>query len=175
MKLKYIIPSVAIAAAGLGFSGCTDHFEEINTNPHKVYDVELNDVFAGTVQRTANNWAEMNYRRFLNFSRLTIVMFCCNPSQDTGDGYFRNYYVNVLRDLIKLEREYAANVDNEGRTIYPKNMAIVKAWKSYVYYVMASCWGPIPMSDAIVVGNEGKRYYKGGRRSARPYPERIGS
>ena len=160
MKLKYIIPSVAIAAAGLGFSGCTDDFEEINTNPHKVYDVELNDVFAGTVQRTANNWAEMNYRRFLNFSRLTIVMFCCNPSQDTGDGYFRNYYVNVLRDLIKLEREYAANVDNEGRTIYPKNMAIVKAWKSYVYYVMASCWGPIPMSDAIVVGNEGKRYYK---------------
>ena len=160
MKLKYIIPSVAIAAAGLGFSGCTDDFEEINTNPHKVYDVELNDVFAGTVQRTANNWAEMNYRRFLNFSRLTIVMFCCNLSQDTGDGYFRNYYVNVLRDLIKLEREYAANVDNEGRTIYPKNMAIVKAWKSYVYYVMASCWGPIPMSDAIVVGNEGKRYYK---------------
>ncbi len=37
MKLKYIIPSVAIAAAGLGFSGCTDDFEEINTNPHKVY------------------------------------------------------------------------------------------------------------------------------------------
>lgn len=60
MKLKYIIPSVAIAAAGLGFSGCTDDFEEINTNPHKVYDVELNDVFAGTVQRTANNWAEID-------------------------------------------------------------------------------------------------------------------
>ena len=162
MKLKYILPSLALLGTAAGFTGCTDDFEEVNTNTNKVYDVTLNDVFAGTVLRTANNWAEMNYRRWLNFSRLSIVSFCCNTSQDTGDGYFRNYYVNVLRDLIKLEREYTSpeNLDADGRSIYPKNLAIVKAWKSYVFYTMVSSWGPIPMSDAIVVGNEGKRYYK---------------
>lgn len=159
MKRKYILSSLALAALALGNAGCTDDFEEVNTNTNKIYEVELNDVFAGTIQRTANNWAEMNYRRFLNFSRLSIVMFCCNPSQDTGDGYFRKYYVDVLRDLINLERKYDETLDSDSRTIYPKNMAIVKIWKSYVFYVMASCWGPIPMSDAIVVGNEGKRYY----------------
>lgn len=160
MKLKYILPSIAIAGSALGFSGCTDDFEEINTNTNKVYDVELNDVFAGTIQRTANTWAELNYRRMLNFSRLTVVMFCSNPGQDTGDSYFRRFYVEVLRDLVKLERTYSQTVDADGRTLYPKNMAIIKTWKSYVFYTMASCWGPIPMSDAIVVGNEGKRYYK---------------
>ena len=71
-------------------TSCTDDFEETNTNPNKVYDVDINDVFAGTVKRTMDNWAEMNYRRFLNFSRLTVVLFCSNPGEDRGDGYFRN-------------------------------------------------------------------------------------
>lgn len=145
---------VAIGAA-LTFSSCTDDFEEINTNPNKVYNVDLNDVFAGTVQRTMNNWAKMNYRRFLNFSRFNVVYFCTTPDQDTGDEYFRTFYVDVLRDLVKLEREYAQNPE-----AYNNRMAIVKIWKSYVYYTMASCWGPVPMSDAITDGSENKRSYK---------------
>lgn len=153
--LIYAGLSLLAGSAAMTFTGCTDDFEEVNTNPNKVYDVDLNDVFAGTVQRTMNNWAKMNYRRFLNFSRLTVVMFCCTPDQDTGDEYFRTYYVDVIRDLVKLEREYLKTPE-----AYSNRLAIVKIWKSYVFYTMASCWGPIPMSDAITDGSENKRYYK---------------
>lgn len=145
-------------------TSCTDDFEETNTNPNKVYDVDINDIFAGTVKRTMDNWAEMNYRRFLNFSRLTVVLFCSNPGEDRGDGYFRNYYVNILRDLIKLERKYMEHDENaenpDVQKAYQNRLAVVRIWKSYVFYTMASCWGPLPYSDAITYGTENKRYYK---------------
>lgn len=155
-KISYLLLGTIMAGAA-GFSSCTDDFEEVNTNPNKIYDVELGDVWSGTVKRTADALAEANYNRLLNFSRSAIVQFATNPSQDTGDSYFKKFYVDILRDLVKMERSIDAMSDP---TAFSHRLAMIKTWKSYCYYILASMYGPIPMSDAISDGSENKRYYK---------------
>lgn len=153
MKLKHILPATLLALMPL--AACTDDFEEVNTNPNKVYDVELGDVFAGTVYRSMNIWAELNYKEYLNASRYAVVFFKTNPHQETDDRQMRTFYVNIINDLVKLERKYEAEPQ-----VYANRLAIVKTWKSYCFYVLASTYGPVPMSDAISDGSENKRYYK---------------
>lgn len=155
-KISYLLLG-AIFAGSVGLSSCTDDFEEVNTNPNKIYDVELGDVWAGTVKRTADALAEANYNRMLNFSRSAIVQFATNPSMETGDSYFKKFYVEILRDLVKMERTIEGK---EDPSTYAHRLAMIKTWKSYCYYILASMYGPVPMSDAISYGTENKRYYK---------------
>ncbi|MBD5312633.1 MAG: SusD/RagB family nutrient-binding outer membrane lipoprotein [Bacteroides sp.] len=155
MKFKsYIIPGLLSGAFALSMIGCTDDFEEVNSNPNKVYSVELGDLWSGTVKRSMDFFSEVNYNRLFNFSRSIIVQYSTNPSQDTGDSYFKKFYVEIMRDLINLERRYSQNPETYGT-----RLAIIKTWKSYCFYYMCSLYGPIPMSDAISDGSENKRYY----------------
>ncbi|MDR2274063.1 MAG: SusD/RagB family nutrient-binding outer membrane lipoprotein [Sphingobacterium sp.] len=134
------------------FNGCTRNFEEINTNKNKFYDVEINQIFPGTVSRTMKLIAEMNYNKILNFSRYSVVQFATNPSQDIGDNFFNQFYVGIVRDLKNLELEY------DGKQGFENRLAIVKTWKAYMYYMFASTYGGIPMSDAIAA-EQNKRTY----------------
>ena len=155
MNIKsYIIPGM-IALGCMAFpTACTDDFEEVNTNPNKIYKVDLGDVWSGTVKRSMDFFSEVNYNRLFNFSRSIIVQYSTNPSQDTGDSYFKKFYVEIMRDLVALERRYSENPEDFGT-----RLAIIKTWKSYCYYMMASLYGPVPMSDAISDGSDNKRYY----------------
>lgn len=153
MKLKYIISAVTLSFAS--FISCTDDFDEVNTNPNKVYNVELEHVFAGTVKRTMDIVAELNYKYYLNASRYAVVRFVGIPVEELDERQMRTFYVNVLTDLTLLERKYEQN-----KEIYANRLAIVKTWKSYCYYVLASTYGPVPMSDAISDGQGNKREYR---------------
>ena len=153
MKLKYFIPSALLSLSAL--VACTDDFAEVNTNPNKVYDVELEHVFAGTVKRTMDIYAELNYRFYLNASRYAVVRFVGIPVEELDDRQMRTWYINVLTDLVLLERRYEQDKD-----VYAHRLAIVKTWKSYCYYVLASTYGPVPMSDAISDGEGNKREYR---------------
>src|SRR5690606_14974115 len=62
-------------------------------------------------------------------------------------------YVGIIRDLVNLETEYT------GKEGFENRLAIVKTWKSYMYYMLASMYGSIPMSDAIAT-EQNKREYK---------------
>jgi len=152
--MKKIIYIILIALVFSGFNSCTDDFEKTNTNRNKFYTADLDYVFPGTVSRTMKLIGELNYNRLINFSRYGIVQFATNPGQDEGDSYFSQYYVGIIRDLEVLDRQYEGNEGARNR------LAIVKTWKSYVYYMAASMYGSIPMSDAITNGNENKRSYK---------------
>lgn len=133
---------------------CTKEFEEINTNKNKFYDVDANSLFPGTVSRTMKLIGELNYNKLLNFSRYGVVNWATNPSQDIGDSYYNQFYVGIIRDLESLERSYSGKPDFQNR------LAIVKTWKSYMYYMLASIYGSVPMSEAIADGSENKRSYK---------------
>ena len=155
MNIKsYILPGM-IALGCMAFpTACTDDFEEVNSNPNKIYKVDLGDVWSGTVKRSMDFFSEVNYNRLFNFSRSIIVQYSTNPSQDTGDSYFKKFYVEIMRDLVALERRYSENPEDFGT-----RLAVIKTWKSYCYYMMASLYGPVPMSDAISDGSDNKRYY----------------
>jgi hypothetical protein len=153
MKKITCLITLALLIMGAGYS-CTDDFEDINKNKDKFYSVDLNNVFPGTVKRSMHLIGEVNYNKLLNFSRYGIVQSGTNPSQETGDSYFNQFYVGIIRDLEILDRDYS------GKEGYENRAAIVKTWKSYIYYMMVSMYGSVPMSVAIAEGNENKRSYK---------------
>ena len=134
--------------------GCTDKFEEVNTNGNKMYKAELPNIFAGTVYRTMNTVSEFNFMNGNLFARYLVLGFRTTPSQDEGNGYFRKFYVDVLRDLNDCELEY------NGKEGFENRAAIAKTWKAYVYYVMVSMYGGIPMSDALLTETSNKRDFK---------------
>jgi hypothetical protein len=152
MKTRKIYGIILSALLFLG-SGCTDGFEEINKDPNKLYDVDFNYVFPGVVYRSMNNLAELNFNYLLTYSRYAVIQAFCGPRQDEGDGFYNRFYVQILRDLEKTDWEYA------GKTGYENRLAIVKTWKAYTYYIMASMYGGIAMSDAMLT-DENKTEYK---------------
>lgn len=152
-KSKIFITS--LIAGVLTFSvGCTDDFGEVNTNPNKVYAVELGDVWPGTVKRSMDFIEKLNFEKLFNFSRSVVVQAFSNANQDTGDSNYNTFYVEIMRDLTVLEKKYSADPE-----MYANRLGIVKTWKSYMYYIMVSMYGPIPMSDAINDGSGNKRTY----------------
>jgi len=130
--------------------GCTDNFEKINTNPNKLYSTDFKYVFPGTVYKTLTMFGDLNYNYFLNYSRLVTIQYKTGPGEDTGDTYYSQAYVNILRDLQSVEKEYT------GKDGYQNRLAMVKTWEAYVYYIMVSIYGPIPMSDALLGAEESR-------------------
>lgn len=119
-----------------------------------MYTAELPNIFAGTVYRTMNTVAEFNFMNGNLFARYLVLGFRTTPSQDEGNGYFKKFYVDILRDLNDCELEY------EGKAGFENRSAIAKTWKAYIYYVMVSMYGGVPMSDALLTGNSNKRDFK---------------
>jgi hypothetical protein len=148
-KIFYGIISVFILLSG----GCTDGFEDINKDPNKLYEVDFNYVFPGTVYRSMNNLAELNFNYLLTYSRYAVIQAFCGPREDEGDGFYNRFYVQILRDLEKADKEY------EGKEGYENRWAVVKTWKAYTYYIMASMYGGIAMSDAMLT-EENKTEYR---------------
>ncbi|KAA6301914.1 MAG: hypothetical protein EZS26_001917 [Candidatus Ordinivivax streblomastigis] len=148
-NVLYIILSVFALLS----NGCTDHFEEINKDPNKLYDVDFNYVFPGTVYRSMNNLGELNFNYLMTYSRYTVIQAFCGPREEEGDGFYNRFYVQILRDLEKADKEYASKKGYENR------LAIIKTWKAYTYYIMVSMYGSIAMSDAMLT-DENKTEYK---------------
>jgi hypothetical protein len=126
------------------FFNCTDRFEEINKDPNKLYQVEFNYVFPGVVYRSMNNLGELNYSYLMTYSRYVVVQAFCGARMDESDGFYKRFYVQILKDL-----EDAINVytDKEG---FENRLAVVKTWKAYTYYIMTSMYGGVSMSDALL-------------------------
>lgn len=138
----------------LGIAGCTDGFEEKNSDPNKVYDVDLQRIFPGTVLKTMNFIAEANYRCLMQYSNYVTLQSQNNTAivQDETDLYYRSCYVGIIRDLQAAEEMYAEKPE------FANHSAIIKTWKAYVYYVMVSMYGGIPMSDAILTDDNKVSY-----------------
>ena len=74
MKLKNKITTLLLAATALT-TACTDSFEEVNSDPNKIYTVTFQSIFPGTVYRTMNVISELNAQRMLSYSRYAVVNF----------------------------------------------------------------------------------------------------
>jgi hypothetical protein len=149
-KIAYILTIITFCTASLS---CKKNFEEINTNNNKIYNVDVNDIFSGTVSRTMRLIQDLSFNKLMNFSRYAVVGFATNPSQVMDDNYFNQFYVGILRDLLRMEKEY------EGKPDYANRLAMVKTWKSYVFYMMTSMYGSIPMSKALADSDHSPREY----------------
>lgn len=139
MKLRNKCLAMLMAAAAM--AGCTDGFEEVNSDPNKIYDVKLSNILPGTVYRTMNVISELNYNRMMSYSRYVTMIPFQNAWQGT-DGVYRQFYVDILRDLKALEKAYAGDAEHVN------SYNIVKTWKAFIYYQLLSLYGPVCLEDS---------------------------
>lgn len=139
MNLKNKIISILLIV--ITCISCTDDFDEINSDPNKIYDVTLQNIFPGSVYRTMNVISELNVNRMMSYSRYVTLVHAQKAWGETGDGLYRQFYVEILRDLNDLEKKYANDETTQNYN------GIVKTWKAFVYYQMLSLWGPVGLSD----------------------------
>ena len=91
MKLKNkILPLLLLASTAVG---CTDGFETTNSDPNKLYEVNLQSIFPGTVYKTMNAISELNNNRMWSYSRYITNVAFQTPWNERGDGFYRKFYV----------------------------------------------------------------------------------
>lgn len=138
--MKFKIKHLLLLMVG-ALASCTDGFEEVNSDPNKIYDVKLSNILPGTVYRTMNALSDLNYNRLMSYSRyVTLTPF--QNAWEGSDGLYRQFYVDILRDLKALEKKYAN--DEEHINSYD----IVQTWEAYIYYQLLTLYGPVSLTDS---------------------------
>ena len=128
-KIMYLLAGLLLFT---GITSCEDRFEEANTNHNKIYTVRLQDVFPGTIYKSIDCMAEMNYNYFMWFSRYSFLTFRGPSDKDNTSGSFNKMYIDVLKNLqigIDREKDIPEAVNR---------VQIAQIWKAYLYYFMAS-------------------------------------
>ena len=95
-KIMYLLAGLLLFT---GITSCEDRFEEANTNHNKIYTVRLQDVFPGTIYKSIDCMAEMNYNYFMWFSRYSFLTFRGPSDKDNTSGSFNKMYIDVLKNL----------------------------------------------------------------------------
>ena len=151
MKLKNKIFSLMLLATIA--VGCTDDFESTNSDPNKLYNIELRNIFPGTVYRTMNTISDLNYYRMWFYSRQMASRAFNSVWSERGDRYLSSFYVDILRDLESLDVKYTATGDK------PNALGVVKTWKAFIFYQLTSLFGPICLSDMGMGDDTSKRSF----------------
>lgn len=141
---KTIISICTAIALGTAVS-CTDNFEDININPNKIYEANLESIFPGSVYKMINAVAEMNYNLMCWWARYSGHFGgSVDMNESTSDSFYKKFYVEIIRDLELTERQY------DGISGYENRVAIARTWKAYIYSIVVSMYGGMPLSDAMI-------------------------
>lgn len=134
--------------AVLMVSSCTTNFEEINTNEFEFSDATPEQIFTGVVKNTLDLVGGVMNDRIFNtyasyfggkggqFSRFFY-------QESTLDGDWRKFYVNILKNNQEIIDNYSSD------PAYSNRVYIAKIWKSYVFSVLVSTFGPVPYQEAL--------------------------
>lgn len=146
-----------LAALMLSFSvGCTEKFDEINTNPKSVTVDRLDQSSYGLIVKKAFYGAVfygdvMPFLRghaaftdlYANYQAHTHPDFFSDSFILNGawlDVFFTGFYRNAAPQ-IKYAEDFA--VENN----YLVEAAMMKVWRVYTYHKITDFWGPIPYSN----------------------------
>ncbi len=131
----------------IGLFSCTKNFEEINTDPNAFTAVAPENQMAGVMKSTLDRvggW--MNDHMFMNYAHYYGGMggqferyyFTESGIIDTWE----DFYVNILKNLEVIIDQHGDDPE------YVNRVLMTKVWKSYVYSVLVSTFGGVPMSQA---------------------------
>lgn len=156
---NYPLRRVSVIAHLIAFvvflSGCTKRFEEINTDPTRISQLEPLDVrsmFPGTIVGSlvgTNYWA----------SSLTAGLFAQQFASTQNNHSFQRYLVPnsmgstlykawYLNAIAPLENIIKSTSENE-----PTLNAVARIWKVFVMHRVTDTWGPVPYSH---IGESGR-------------------
>ena len=153
---KYNSIKFAIAAllVPLIFYGCTDDFEEINTDPRVLTELD-----AATL---GNMYARLQYRGFyMDYHQVSQNLFAdhyCQYFANTQNAFSSDRYVLVGGWLNSAWNSFYSNIPNNmGELLdatdpavnpgFETLHAVAQIWRVIVYERIANYWGPIPYTQ----------------------------
>ena len=147
-KNKYISKVFLVAFLAIGIFSCTDGFEEMNQNPNNFDDATPESLLTGAVISTLDLvGGEMNDQMFNNYASFyggKGGQFAKFFYTESGvDQYWRRFYINILTNTQKIIDTYSDDPK------YANRVHIAKIWKSYVYSILVSTFGPVPYLDTL--------------------------
>jgi hypothetical protein len=147
-KNKYIIKVFLVVFLAIGLFSCTDGFEEMNQNPNNFDDATPESLFTGAVISTLDLvGGEMNDQMYNNYASFYGAKGGQFPkffyTESGVDQYWRRFYINILTNTQKIIDTHSADPK------YANRVHIAKIWKSYVYSILVSTFGPVPYIDSL--------------------------
>ena len=132
----------------IGMFSCTDGFEDMNENPNNFEVTSAESLLTGAVISTLDLvGGDLNDQMFNNYASFYGGKGGQFPKffyTDSGvDQYWRRFYINILTNTQKIIDDYSADPK------YANRVHIAKIWKSYVYSILVSTFGPVPYTDAL--------------------------
>lgn len=140
---KAIVTGLAVGLA-IMVGGCTDDFEEINTNPNDGETATNGLLLPGVIRHMADKWGSMGwdegfvvpqYGARLQFT--SQDRYDWSPTADPYDGSF-----DSLRDVEEMITLSEGNEDLNG------GLGAALVMKSWIFSYMTDAYGDVPYSEA---------------------------
>ena len=154
--LKYAAVSALVVSTGVMTMGCTDNFENLNTDPYEVDPDEL--PFSAQFKEPFSYVYAPPQHLFQSCFNLNIDLFSgyfMTPHNFTGSGHVdyalnRGFcggmYENVYLHIFNNTRRLIASCDEQGLSDYGAMMRVVQA---YAIQMLTDAYGPVAYSSVI--------------------------
>ncbi len=146
-KLKY--SGILFLSLVMGVLGCTNDFEDLNTNPNAQTTGESAYLLTGAQINTARsilddyNTGYCKWVQYYTHNTEDVVAFWHKSGNDINDHW--NYY-SFFVDILPNLKEVLANCERTSHRNYWALANIMQAW-SYGYLV--DTWGDVPYTYAL--------------------------
>ncbi|MGC6403416.1 MAG: SusD/RagB family nutrient-binding outer membrane lipoprotein [Flavobacteriaceae bacterium] len=133
-------------------------FDEMNINPTKASQIDVNNKLASVFLRTSGERYE-NWRASLIYSSMIVQHMSSTATYWTGNFYTRNEgYATSLFDRaypqqVKEIEDIIHQLNEEGNS--GTAMGIARIWRVFIFHRLTDLYGDIPYSEA------GKGYIEG--------------
>ena len=140
--------SITLILALAALCSCTKGFEEMNTNPNQISEVNPEYLLNTSVFQTLNASCGGIKKIMLD----NYVQYCYGQTNQLGrygnvptsnSSYYKNFFNYALLPLHFIIEEKGDDA------AYANRVRIARIWQYYVFSQVESIWGPIPMSKAL--------------------------
>ncbi|MDN5213726.1 SusD/RagB family nutrient-binding outer membrane lipoprotein [Fulvivirgaceae bacterium BMA12] len=135
------------------FAGCTDDFEDINTNNNEPETVSPNLLLSTVLSKTLTDQVNTGWSNGNIVAQLTAkINFTDFDRYNWGSesGKWNDYYGNLTEVELILE---SARAEESKNPSYEAMALIVKSW---IYSNLTDSWGEVPYSEAIKGQTDGE-------------------
>lgn len=146
-----------IGAALLVLGGCDKDFEEINTNPYALTDIDPSLLFAGAQRTDLGGWETEH----------TIVQHFVNPHNsgatlgpnfnadidNFNNGLWNNSYPTDIKNMVQAIALLDENTERVNL------LSMLRIWKAQIFMALADTYSDVPYFNAGLAFLEGSEYF----------------
>lgn len=149
MKLyKSYILGATLLSGMMMMAGCTDDFEDLNTNPNKTVQVNPEYMFNSSIYSTLDTFEGDMKKRMGNYAEyfsgyINGHMQCYADETSSNDTYWKKIYTTVLLPLRFIDEQLTDKEEYHNRVL------IADIWKSYIFSQLTAMYGPVPYTQAL--------------------------